>query len=359
MWVSPNTTTTYIVTGSNVDGCQNSETVTVTVNPMPTTQLLASDNSVCPNETVVLNASGATTYNWTGIDLTGFTGNVQSIIALNSGWYTIIGTTQFGCTTSDSTWIDVNPKPVISVIPVLSEVCIGNPISITASGATYFWSNGNTAANFSDFPTQSETLTIIGFNAFGCSDTIQANVVVHPNPLASIGVTNGNLQSDNPVATFLNNSINQVNSTWNFGDGTTITDNGQEVLHTFPMEDGSYTVSLVVASDYGCLDSATIGIQVSGDPIYYVPNTFTPDGDEHNNVFQPIFTSGYDPTDFRLLIYDRWGEIIFESLSPEEGWPGYYGGLKVPAGTYSYTIMYFDKKENRLKEFQGHVNVIY
>jgi len=184
------------------------------------------------------------------------------------------------------------------------------------------------------------------------------DIIVHPNPLASIGVSNGNLQSDNPVATFQNNSINQTNSTWNFGDGTFISDNSVDIVHTFPYEDGNYTASLTVSTEFGCTDSTTIGIQVSGDPIYYVPNTFTPDGDQFNNVFNPIFTTGFDPTAYNLSIYNRWGELLFESLSHEEGWPGYYGGLKVPAGTYTYTITYFDKKENRLKLLEGHINLI-
>ena len=125
------------------------------------------------------------------------------------------------------------------------------------------------------------------------------------------------------------------------------------------MEDGNYTVTLTVSTPFGCTDETSIGVQVSGDPIYYVPNTFTPDGDEHNNVFQPVFTSGFDPSAFRMVIYNRWGELLFESLSHEESWTGYYGGMKVPAGIYTFSITYFDKKENRLIEFSGHVNVVY
>jgi gliding motility-associated-like protein len=187
---------------------------------------------------------------------------------------------------------------------------------------------------------------------------VSAAIVVHPNPLASIGVSNSNLQSDNPVASFQNNSINQSQSTWNFGDGTVLTDNALDILHTYPSEDGNYTISLSVITEFGCSDSTTIGIQVSGDPIYYVPNTFTPDGDQFNNIFKPIFTSGFDPTGYNLSVYNRWGELLFESLSHEEGWPGYYGGLKVPPGVYTYTITFFDKKENRLRVLEGHVNLL-
>lgn len=359
MWVSPNTTSTFIVQGFNVDGCTDSDTITVTVHPIPSTQLTVDDNSVCPNVMIQFTASGANTYSWSGIDLSGFSGNNQNVTANNSGWYELLGTSAFGCQASDSLFVTVHPKPIVTVNPILNEVCIGEAISVNVSGAdTYLWSNGNASSNFTDFPTVSELLTIIGFNTFGCSDTITSDVIVHPNPLAVIGVSNGNLQSDNPVANFQNNSINQTQSIWNFGDGTFITDNSMDVIHSYPSEDGNYVVSLTVTSQFGCSDSTTIGIQVSGDPIYFVANTFTPDGDQFNNVFKPIFTSGFDPTAYKLSIYNRWGELLFESLSHEEGWPGYYGGLKAPTGTYTYTISFFDKKENRLKVLEGHVNLV-
>ncbi|MFM1810142.1 MAG: hypothetical protein RLZZ382_1367, partial [Bacteroidota bacterium] len=359
MWVTPNATSSYIVQGFNVDGCSDSDTITVTVNPVPNTQILVDDNNVCPNTLIQFTASGADSYTWSGIDLIGFTGNSQAATASNSGWYEVLGTSIFGCQASDSLFVTVNPNPVITVNPILEEVCMGEPVNFNMNGAnTYVWSNGNTANNFTGFPTSSEYLNIIGYNTFGCSDTVSAEIIVHPNPLASIGVSNGNLQSDNPVASFQNNSINQSHSTWNFGDGTVLTDNAMDILHTYPSEDGNYTVSLSVINEFGCSDSTTIGIQVSGDPIYYVPNTFTPDGDQFNNVFKPIFTSGFDPTGYNLSIYNRWGELLFESLSHEEGWPGYYGGLKVPTGVYTYTITFFDKKENRLRVLEGHVNLL-
>ena len=112
------------------------------------------------------------------------------------------------------------------------------------------------------------------------------------------------------------------------------------------------------SNDFGCLDSTAVSVSVSGEPIYYVPNTFTPDGDEHNNTFKPVFTAGFDPSSYQLSIYNRWGTLIFESMSPTEGWPGYYNGLKAMTGTYTYVILFFDKKENRLKTLEGHVNLI-
>ena len=360
MWVDPIITSTYVVQGTNLEGCFALDTVNVIVNPMPLTQLVADDNSICPNTVVQFNASGASIYQWSGIDLTGFTGASQSITAMSSGMYSITGTSAFGCVSSDSLFVTVYQEPSLTATPILSEICAGEMVTFQVAGADFYqWSNGQSSSIYTYQPLTSESITIIGTNTFGCADTTQVGVIVHPNPLALLDALSLNLLSDSPFATFYNNSINAFSSAWYFGDGTSSNDNSSEVTHAYPYEDGNYTIILSVSSDFGCLDSTEISIQISGDPIYYVPNTFTPDGDEHNNVFLPIFTTGFDPASYHLVLYNRWGECVFESFSTQQGWNGYYGGIKVEQGTYSYLIQFFDKKANKIIQLNGHVNVIY
>jgi len=360
MWVDPIITSTYVVQGTNLEGCFDLDTLTVIVNPIPLTQLVADDNSICPNTVVQFNASGAATYQWSGIDLTAFTGASQSITAVSSGMYSITGTSAFGCVSSDSLFITVYQEPSLTATPILSEICAGEMVTFQVAGADFYqWSNGQSTSTFTYQPSTSESITIIGSNTFGCADTTQVGVIVHPNPLALLDALSLNLLSDSPFATFYNNSINAFSSAWYFGDGTSSNDNSSEVTHAYPYEDGNYTIILSVSSDFGCLDSTEISIQISGDPIYYVPNTFTPDGDEHNNVFLPIFTTGFDPASYHLVLYNRWGECVFESFSTDQGWDGYYGGIKVEQGSYSYLIQFFDKKASKIMQLNGHVNVIY
>ena len=85
-----------------------------------------------------------------------------------------------------------------------------------------------------------------------------------------------------------------------------------------------------------------IGIPSRPAEIFYVPNTFTPDGDGYNQVFKPIFSTGYDPYNFQMLIFNRWGEIVFETYDVNIGWDGSYGdkGLDVQDGTYIYKISF-------------------
>jgi gliding motility-associated-like protein len=92
--------------------------------------------------------------------------------------------------------------------------------------------------------------------------------------------------------------------------------------------------------------------------IFYVPNTFTPDNNGMNEVFLPIFTSGFDPYDYNLLIFNRWGEIVFESYNHQVGWDGTYRGRLVQDGTYVWKIEFKTKYTDERKVHTGHVNVL-
>ena len=359
MTVTPNITTTYLLTGSNQYGCFSQDQVTVIVNPIPNVQLIANDPDVCPNTTINFNVSGADSYVWTGVDLTGFSGTTQSVTALNSGYYEVTGTTLYGCVASDSLLVTVFPLPVISAVPTLEEVCFGGGVSFQITGAaSYSWSNGLTGSSYSYTPLVSEDFTVIGSNTFGCTDTTMVSVIVHPNPVASAIAMPVNLTSDAPFTTFTNNSTGYDLAAWNFGDGTSNTTLDQEIPHTFPYVDGNYQVGLWVGSSFGCFDSTTINISIQGDPIYYVPNTFTPDGDQFNNVFAPIFTTGFDPDDFHMMIFNRWGEVIFETYNVKFGWNGKIADYNVPDGIYSYQIKFLNKKTKENQLLQGHVNLL-
>jgi gliding motility-associated-like protein len=116
----------------------------------------------------------------------------------------------------------------------------------------------------------------------------------------------------------------------------------------------------------GCVDTAISVITVYEELIFYVPNTFTPDQDEYNPTFKPVFTSGYDPQDYVLYIYDRWGELIFESRNAEVGWDGSYGTWDQSSnqielcqdGTYTWKIEFKVTRWDERRVAIGHVNLI-
>ena len=119
-----------------------------------------------------------------------------------------------------------------------------------------------------------------------------------------------------------------------------------------------YVVELIAYSQLGCTDTAYSTIQITEEVIFYVPNTFTPDNDDYNERFEPVFTSGFDPYDYTLLIFNRWGEILFESHNAEVGWDGTYGGMMVQDGTYTWKIEFKTTATDERRTAVGHVNVI-
>ena len=127
----------------------------------------------------------------------------------------------------------------------------------------------------------------------------------------------------------------------------------------FPHEQGgTYTVQLVALSPLGCVDTAYADITVTEEVIFNVPNSFTPDNDNYNEYFLPVFNSGYDPYDFNLFIFNRWGEVIWESHDASVGWDGTYGGVTVPDGTYSWKIEFKTSESDERMMVTGHVNVL-
>jgi gliding motility-associated-like protein len=92
--------------------------------------------------------------------------------------------------------------------------------------------------------------------------------------------------------------------------------------------------------------------------IFYIPNTFTPDDDAYNSTFFPVFTSGFDPQKYSMLIFDRWGELIFESRDAEVGWDGTYGGKLMQDGTYIWKIEFKTKANDKRVMKVGHVNIL-
>ncbi len=179
--------------------------------------------------------------------------------------------------------------------------------------------------------------------------------VVNFTPSQTI-ITNANLDSTGLI-TFFNNTIGAETYLWDFGDGTQSTD--MNTSHTFnTSENGGFVVTLYGYSEYGCVDSASIAIQVRKEILYYIPNTFTPDGDEFNQTFQPIFESGFDAHDWNMTIYNRWGEIIFESNNDAVGWDGTYNGEIVQQGSYTYKIEFGLEYTDAREVITGHVNLI-
>jgi gliding motility-associated-like protein len=187
-------------------------------------------------------------------------------------------------------------------------------------------------------------------------------VCVEDIPVAEFSPSTNVINEYNMEVFFNNNSTGASSYVWNFGDNSP---NSTDIEPTHDYTNspyGNYEVMLVAVSPAGCVDTAYSVIQIIEELIFYVPNSFTPDGDTYNQTFKPVFTSGFDIYDYTLLVYNRWGEVIFESRDANFGWDGSYGSNNqteiVQDGTYTWVIEFKVTMNDERKRVNGHVNVI-
>jgi gliding motility-associated-like protein len=183
--VSPTSSTTYTVTGTDFNNCSNTTTVTVSVNPLPIMSIAMTNSEICFGESTYISASGAMGYQWSNS-----LGNSSTILVSPNitSTYTVTGTNQYGCTSSLSATVVVNPLPNVIISPDSIEICDNNSVTLTASGAiNYLWANGlGTNANITIAPHNNTVYMVTGTNQYGCTNSARAQVIVHPLPVVTI-----------------------------------------------------------------------------------------------------------------------------------------------------------------------------
>lgn len=340
---------------------------TITVNPLPIVDAGA-DVSVCDGDPVTLTASGADTYVWVP-NIT----NGQPFVPAATEIYTVIGMDVNGCINSDDVLVTVEPLPEVSFTADTTQGCEGLTVTFTNTTpgvfADCFWTfgNGATAAGcgsvtvtFNDAGLFDATLTTV--SASGCTNSVTYTdyIYIEDNPIASFSPSSSVVSVFDSEVAFNNTSSGAVNYDWDFGDGSAGSTQ-ENPVHQFPSEEaGGYTVWLIAYSPLGCPDSTLRTITINEELIFYIPNTVTPDNDDFNQNWQVVFSSGYDPYDFNLYVYNRWGELIWESHDASVGWDATYGinGREVQDGTYTWKIDFKTIVNDERVQVIGHVNVL-
>jgi gliding motility-associated-like protein len=241
----------------------------------------------------------------------------------------------------------------------LSLINLSSPLS-----AKFEWDFGNGNKSNSLNPkyvyTQGGNYTIqLKATANGCDSTFSkkdyVRVVSKPT---DVNFTTNKIEIDPLFPEVFFTTTTEANFyTWNFGDGTI--SQQKNPIHTFPTESGEYLVTLTASSfQKSCSNVVKHAILVLEPTLYYIPNTFTPNGDELNNLFQPVFTSGYDPMHYSFYIYNRWGELIFETHNPQIGWDGTFGNNLLMNDTFIWKLEFKEKIKDIRHVETGHVNLI-
>ncbi len=185
------------------------------------------------------------------------------------------------------------------------------------------------------------------------TEVLQYPVIVHPHPVANFNNDYYETDVSNASMTFANSSANSNHYVWNFGDGTTSTEINPS--HIFP-DSGTYIVQLNVADNFGCMDSTVKVVRVNGIYSLYIPNSFTPNHDGINDIFKAY---GYGVTNFKLEIFTRWGDKVFNSIKITDGWDGKNdNGVDAPVDSYVYRVSIERFDELKPKIYTGNVTLV-
>jgi gliding motility-associated-like protein len=369
-------TSVYTVQAFDQNNCASPvNTISITVLP----PLLANGfvTSVCDGSVVSLipNISspgngGPYTYTWSNgsnAQQISVTGNL-SIGSPNL--YTV--SISDGCSIPGTTAIftvNINPNPIISFSAYPRSGCV--PLTVYYSGFSngtndsFYWDfdNGvtsnqpNFVTTYSNVGAYTPTLTVTTDKGCTTSSFAPNYIHVYPYPVADFNASSWTVSVIEPTVQMYNTSTGASSFTWSIYGGNTILNSNQiNPAFYFDMA-GTYTAVLEVQNVFGCYDFIHKLIYVEPEFHIYIPNTFTPNDDNVNDVFFPKGI-GISEDDYRMLIFDRWGELIFESREFKRGWDGTgRDGKRVKQDVYVYKIYVKDIKGKK-HEFVGHVNCI-
>jgi gliding motility-associated-like protein len=204
-------------------------------------------------------------------------------------------------------------------------------------------------------------LTYEIYTQYGCHNLISVNdyITIHDKPYPNIYVISNPTTIFNTEVDMINNTDGLINQyQWYFPGGIPSSSTFEEPTVLYPEGiAGDYPVQLIVTNEFNCVDSTSDVVHIISDVLIYAPNTFTPDGDQKNNTWR-VYVDGIDVNEFHLLLYNRWGELVWESYNPEGIWDGSYDGTQVQDGTYVWRIITKDYNTDKKYEFRGTVNVL-
>jgi gliding motility-associated-like protein len=352
--VQYNTPGTYnVILQITDDNGFDDTTMTITVQALPTV-VAGLDQAVCSGDTVTLNGSGATSYVWdNGV------GNGVAFTPTVTNTCTVTGTDGNGCRDTDQVVVNVlvPPTPQFTVDTLI--LCLKPQQSFTfynqtetSGGAigSSFWNFGDNTGYTGDTVSHSYTtagsysisLTTSSLIDNSCSATLtkQNYVNVYNNPIADFTTTPEIITMLNPTVNFMDaSSLNIIMWSWDINGMDTF--NTQNSSYTFPEDTGTYYVNLSVTDNNGCKSSKETNIVIAGDYSIYVPTAFTPDGDSFNEGFAPK-GFGVSKDNYSFLIFNRWGELLFETHTKFEPWDAYYKGSLMHAGNYVWKLNFED-----------------
>ena len=334
----PISATDYSVIATDINGCTSSPQM-ITVRPtLPLSLYANGPTSICDGATATLssiasNGNGPYSYSWT--PTTGLNNSfISSPLAspLASTTYTV--TVTDACANSQSASVDIAilPLPIANFSADINSgcapVCVKFTNQSSANALSYVWNfgdNGAASTNinpnycFENSGTFSISLTAISSGGCSNTNTISNLINVFANPEADFSFTPDQPTTLESGVTFLNHcSPDVIRWFWDFGDGKNSSKADPLNLYN-PTPYSTYLVSLIVENINGCKDTLNKTIEIIPEYTFFIPNSFTPNGDGINDTFGAY---GLEISTYNLTIFDRWGKLIFESNNLAIPWDG-------------------------------------
>lgn len=378
LFVGPQT-----VTVTDNRGCVMQKSETLTEPDLLAITFLTEDTIICPEHAITLKATGSggsSNYIFTWRQGTTILGVGDSMVVdpENSGTeYCVELSEVCGSPATDSCMTITFPDPIVPLFNVNKPyTCL--PGELVFENVSNFEDQidsmivdfgnlttqvfyGNTDITYTYTEHGLYTLHVTAISDRGCTTTGTfpgiANVL--PNPIANFNMTaNPTTIFETRIGMLDNSSSDVVDWQWSaIGAEPNQSTAANPIFHYPEGVVGTYEVTLIVETNEGCVDTITKLLSVISDIIFYAPNTFTPDGDEFNQTWK-FFVQGVDEYNFELLIFDRWGELVWETHDVNSTWDGTYNGRIAPFGTYTWVARVKDIYSDAKKTYTGSINLI-
>ncbi|HZF99532.1 MAG TPA: PKD domain-containing protein, partial [Chitinophagales bacterium] len=333
------------------NGCSSPVTTqSISVNENPAADFSLSAGQACIGDEVTVTYTGgapaAALYTWSFGSATVSSGSGAGPYALNgdvADTVLISLVVTLGSCESEPFTVPlvITPLPVVTFSAAQTMGCdsLTTQFQTNVLGGSYAWSFGNGALSVSASPTQSfapgnysVTLSVVDANGCAGTATVPNYIGVYATPVAAFASTpplEDTLALSEATIDFDNNSQNAVSYLWSFGDGMTSTEASPVYAY---LGSGLYTVELIAYNPAGCADTAhSETFFVAPGAVLFVPNTFTPNNDGHNDVFR-VYSNLIKG--IHLMVFDRIGQKVFETNDPQAGWTGYFKGQPMNTGVF-------------------------
>jgi gliding motility-associated-like protein len=328
-------TTTYTFTPTSGQ-CATSTTLSISVNPtiIPT---FTAVSPICQGDVLASLPISS---------LNGITGTWSPALNNQTTTTYTFTPTSGQCASTATLTITVNPIITPTFDPV-NPICQGDVLAalpITSlNGITGTWSPAlnNQATSTYTFTPSSGT----------CLSTANTIITIIEQPIAQFSVLPNDSILIGSTVYFQNNSLNATAYIWQVNNMEFSID----VNPSYLTNDEEYLVFTLVALNQVCTDTFEVQVPIIESSFVYAANCFTPDGDEFNPTWKPYISDNFDPSTYHLMIYNRWGEVIWECFDYDTAWDGTYGsdGQAVEDGVYTWGLRLKKKKNDEVSIYTG------